>query len=240
VKKILALTTALFVALPMLFAGALADLQPDDIVGAWDLSSIKAEGVTLPAAEWGMEMTMVFNEDNTAIALMAGEEADEAGTWSIVDGKLYASANESDMVFTPVDDTLVVEEDGMKMVFGREKAEAEAVEISPARTDAALSDFNGTWNAYLAGYEGMVFPIEAFGLEMAMVIEGGKATLTSSGESIEMEGDVSAGVLTITAGDADDEAFSFSFTLHEDGTVSCVLEESITLYFQKMDRVIMS
>ena len=38
----------------------------------------------------------------------------------------------------------------MQMVFGREKAENEALVFTPVRIDVALVDFNGAWNAFYA------------------------------------------------------------------------------------------
>lgn len=226
-KKIVLLTTALVVTLAMLCAGALA-LEPGDVLGAWYLNGMEAEGFSVSPSALGMDITLVLNEDNTAAMQMPGQE-DAAGTWAIADGQLVVTVDGDGLALSLVDGDLVAEEDGMKMIFGKEKVDAEPVEASPARTDAALADFNGTWNAHLAVIEGMELPIDALGLEFGLVIEDGKATLSAFGVSDSMEGDVSGGVLTVSA----DGETTMTFTLHEDGTVSCVLEDAFTIIFQR-------
>jgi len=121
-------------------------------------------------------------------------------------------------------------------------ADLEPVDVSPVRTDAALADFNGTWNAYLAGSRNAMLPVEFIGIEFSLIIEDGKATLTMVHRGIptifHIEGDVSEGVL---AGDAVDETVSLSISLHEDGVLSSVLSapetETLNIYYQKAEDI---
>jgi len=227
-KKILALSTALVLALSLLCAGALA-LEAADIVGTWYLNLLEGDGMSVNPAVLGMEMAITLNEDNTADMQMSGQEGTH-GTWAIVDGQLIVTVDEDGLAFALVDGDLVGEEGDMKMIFGREKAEAEGA--SPARTDAVLADFGGTWEAFLADYEGMKVPVEMFGLEVIVAFEGGKGTMTTFGVTVELVGDVAEGVLTVAGTDAGEEV-SLSFLLHEDGTLSSVFEEGVTLFFQR-------
>jgi len=218
--------------------GAPAALDAAGIVGSWYLNVLETEGVALDPATIGLDMVMVFNEDHTALPFVDGQPADQFGRWVIVDGKVHASAdeneiaNEDGMVFTPVGGNLVVEENGMKMIFGREKAGAEPTGVPPVDTDAALADFNGTWSAYLMELEGTWVPLDSLDHSPTLVIEDGKVTLTLYEESLYLEGDVSEGVLTATAVD---DGSILSFSLQVDGIISFAMGPTTTLYFEKAD-----
>ena len=233
-KKTLVLATALVAIFSMLCVSALAALEPSEIIGQWYLNSIVMGDTPINPADFGMDMTMVLSEDNTVRMQMAGEE-DQAGTWAIVDGQAVLSVGESDddLIFTLADGILTAEQEDMMMVFGREKEETETIEIAPVRVDAALADFDGAWNAYLGDVDGIKLPVAAFGFDVSLAIDGGKVTVTAFGADQQLVGDVSAGVLTTTGEDSGDEPISMSFFLHEDGTLSCTFEETVTFYFLK-------
>jgi len=96
VKKFLALSTALVLALSLLCVGALADPNPADIVGTWKLSALEMMGASFDPAAFGMEVAMVLNEDNTAVMKMEGEE-DATATWAIVDGLVVITPDDEDL-----------------------------------------------------------------------------------------------------------------------------------------------
>ena len=208
--------------------------EPDDIIGVWYLTAVVIEGNTLNPDMLGMQVTMALAEDNTVVLQMTGEE-DATGTWAITDGLVVVSANETDRIFTLADGKLSAEQDGMRMVLGREKAGGEALIIAPIRTEATLSDFNGIWNAFYADYQGAQLPIEIFGIEVALTIENGVVNATLPEENIRLTGDVLAGVLTATGAGEEEgsDGVSMSLNLHEDGILSCAFDESLTLFFQQ-------
>ena len=174
---------------------------------------------------------MTLGENNMAVIQMTGEE-DATGTWALTDGLVVVSANETDRVFALAGGNLSAEEDGMQMVFGREKAEAEVLIMTPVRIDAALADFDGTWHAFYAEYQGAQLPIEIFG-EASLIIENGTVNATIAGDNIRMAGDVQAGVLSAAGADENGDSVTVSLNLHEDGIMSCALDESITLFFRR-------
>ena len=240
-KKTLALTTVVIITLSALCAGALAALEPSDVIGNWYLNSIMYGETPMSAATLGMEMTMELNEDNTAVMVMemSGVSNSTSGTWVIAGEEVILTQAEGggSQVLTLVNGSLSSEQDDGGMVFGRERIVEEPIVIAPVRTDAVLADFNGEWTAYLAESAGMMLPADVIGFEATLTIEDGKVTLAGSGfgESQQLEGDVSEGALTAVQVDAGGGTFSMSFNLHEDGTVSSVFLEAITLYFQKAD-----
>ena len=77
----------------------------------------------------------------------------------------------------------------------------------------------------------MRIPIEAFGIDASMTINDGIVNANIGG-SAKLTGDVLAGVLTVSGVDEGGKDVVMPLTLHEDGIMSCVLDESLTLYFQ--------
>jgi len=75
-------------------------------------------------------------------------------------------------------------------------------------------------------------PAEALGYEVVLTFEDGKVTVAALGSTMQLEGDVSEGILTADGLNEDGEATSITFILHEDGTVSCSSLDVVTLYFQ--------
>jgi len=229
-KKIQTLAIAFILTLAMLCTAALA-LEPADILGTWYLNAMEVDGMSMNPAMFGMELAMTLEEGGTARMQMSGED-DTMGTWVIDGDEVTIEMDGEGLVFTIEDGNLVASEDEMKMVFGKEQAEDTSAEIAPARTDAVLADFNGTWNAYLADFEDMKLPIELLGIEVTLVIEDGNVVMTVSEDTLELAGDVSEGILMATGEDAG-EAVTMAFSLHEDGVLSCIFEDAFLLYFQK-------
>ena len=114
-----------------------------------------------------------------------------------------------------------------------ERAEAEALIMTPVRADAALADFDGTWYAFYGDYQGAQIPIEIFGIEASLIIENGTVNATIDGETIRLTGDVLAGVLTAAGTDEDGDSVTVSLNLHEDGIMRCALDESLALFFRR-------
>jgi len=56
------------------------DMTAEKVVGTWNLSKAKANGITLPASQLGFEMSFTFNEDGSASMLYEGETTNDL-TW---------------------------------------------------------------------------------------------------------------------------------------------------------------
>jgi len=170
-KKILALATALILTLSVLCTGALADLDPADIVGTWYLSTLEFGDTVVVPAEHDMEIVFVLYEDFTALARATYDE-DAEGTWGIVDGRVaLILADEDDGYFkvtlTLIDGNLVeVEEDGTKSTYRK------VVEDTSALAASALepSDIVGSWYLNVVKTdEGADLDPVVVGLDMVMV-----------------------------------------------------------------------
>lgn len=243
-NKRISIILTLALALTLLCGGAQLAFASSEVAGTWYLNNMEMEGMSIAPASMGMEMTITLNEDNTALIQISGEE-DETGTWTLEGDQVSITSGEETLSLTLSEGALTVEEDGMKMIFGQEKVEAEAFVAAPVRTGVALEDFDGVWSATTLDMMGMQMPVASMGMEMTLSIEGGKAqvTATSEGEDeqSEMTGSLADDVLTLSAPAAEGEdAETMALKLHEDGTMSYSEEMdgedgSVTLYFQKVE-----
>ncbi|MCL1796389.1 MAG: hypothetical protein FWG37_05825, partial [Clostridia bacterium] len=205
-----------------------AAVERDDFLGVWYVIAIEINGVTMDAAEVGMEMSMDLRMDNSA-HLYSSMNGNSVGSWAKKDGQVILTTENGDSnVLLFAGDTVSIVQDEGAMTFGREKPAAVATE-SPIRTVSLLSDFDGVWNAVNMRTEGMLVPVEAMGFAVSMRIENGAAVISLGDQSAIMQGAFHEGVLELVG----EDGVAFRAAFHEDGTVSVVFDDSTTLYFQK-------
>lgn len=226
-KKIAALLLFLFML------GSLATAETVDYAGVWYLVSAESGGIPFNPADIGMEMVMTLNADGTGVITMSGEE-DKAATW-VSDGEiLTVTAKEQPRVFTlTADGQLVAENEGSKLIFGREAA---APGFVPAAEIAApdVAAFNGTWTITTVNVGGMYVPFSAMaqaGLEdAAVVIQDGIVMSLGAQET----GTFADGKLEIAS--QIEGMAGKSFSLLEDGTLAMTYME-IVFYCAKAEDV---
>ena len=205
----------------------------EDIVrfgGLWYLNTIGQDGMTMSAADIGMEATMQLNEDGTALLVL---DEEEAGTWTLDGGVLTVSAEASgDMAFTEEDGLLSASQDGMTMTFGREPAQPGYAPGQP-REDAALADFNGTWECRYVTIYDMTVPVEMFGDSLADMLDMESLTFEIRDGDVRMLGvdaivpfDFADGVLSTQAD------MSLAMKLLDDGMMACDVNDG-TLYLER-------
>ena len=89
--------------------------------GTWKLSALEMEGISIAAAEFGMEMDLTLNSDGTC-AMYDGEET-RTGAWTMIDGAAWL---EGSTMTIDAEGRLCMEEEGASMYFVREGAQAPA------------------------------------------------------------------------------------------------------------------
>ena len=233
-KKILSAVLVLALSLSVLCMTALA-LEESDVLGTWYLNAIEMNGTSMSPAAMGMEMAITFKEGGIATMSMSGEEADE-GTWKIENDMVIA---DNDMSLAFVDGTLVVEQDGMKMVFAQEKAEAETVEIAPVRNATDLAEFDGEWIATIVETEGAQLPLGMLGMEMKLSISAGAVKISVDeamelGDAPEMQGELKDGALVVSFAAFGTEAVEQTLLLHENDMISFVVDVMGAIYFERV------
>ena len=209
-KKLLATLLALTMLVSAVVCGAVAETA--DITGEWY------------GSVFGMSMTLTLHEDGTYTMSMAGEEA-EPGTWSF-DGTTLTldEGSEGESAFAYDGESLSASMEGMDFVFTREPIAT--FEPAPARTDAALEEFSGSWNATTIGIMGMYISPDVIGAGISLDIDGTTVVMTiiqedSEPEAVTVEATFADGVLTVADPTSTEESSTFwTLSLLEDGTMS--------------------
>ena len=235
-KRILALTTALIMALAVPRAGALASPAASDIIGTWYFNAIEVEGVVM-TMDTGIEMTVTFAEDNTVLKQKTGED-DVEGTWTIQDDQIIIKTGDTPEYFEWSDGKLITEGYGMRVIYGREKPIYEPVELSPICIDTALEDFDGDWAGYALYMDGQMVPlVMALIFEASMEIDGGNITYTIASDTLfkrDYTGVIENGALIATAQeDVSDDMATLTLSIREDGTLSVDFPDDVHILFKK-------
>ena len=118
------------------------------LAGTWYLNSIEMEGTGMSSAANGEDIVIVFEEDKTARVIIPGEE-DKVATWSVVDDRVILHSDETgDIAFTLTNSSLFIEQDGITLVFGKEKPDRGITNlIKSAAIPELASGFEG-WEVF--------------------------------------------------------------------------------------------
>lgn len=232
-KKIVAVMLLLLLCM----GAALAEQV--EITGTWYLNEIGEGDVFLHPSAIGKEMSLTFNEDHTAVMDESGTQAN--GSWDLQDGRVVLTFADSSLYFDIKGNDMVMQVDTVSMIFGKEKLSSEVMMFAPGaiNAEAAMEDYNGTWNAVLADMLGMQLPVADMGMTMQITVEDGNITvLNGQGEEAsEAHGAavVQNGTLIVLV-DGDTEAVPFQ--LHESGLMSMRTDIGggliMGIYFEKL------
>lgn len=209
-KKLLATLIALMMLVSAAVCGAAAETA--DIAGEWY------------GTVFGLSMTMTLKEDGTYTMSMADEEA-EPGTWSF-DGTTLTldEGSEGETAFAYDGESLSANMEGVDFVFTREPIAT--YEPAPARADAALEEFSGSWDATTIGMMGMYFSPDMIDAAISLSIDGTTVVMTilqadSEPEAVTVEAAFADGVLTMAdPSSTEDSSVQWILSLLEDGTMS--------------------
>ena len=222
-KKILSVLLSAAMILAMLCGGAFAEAA--DVTGEWYGSL------------FGIAMTLTVNEDGTYVMDM-GDDDPTDGTWRL-DGEtmIMDEGSEEEIAFASDGESLYAEVEGLEFLFTREPVEV--FEAAPARTDAALEEFAGTWNCTLVDMMGMQVPPEMAEMELTLTIDGENVCMIMGifGEptDVDLTGEFADGTLTVTVPSEYEggEDSVFTIPLLEDGSMSVttlLMEEELVFY----------
>lgn len=188
-KKLVALLLALMLCLGVALA------EDADIIGTWYLNEVASNGMSFDPATLGLDVTMTFDEDEKATTV-SGEET-TVSYWRKNGDEYFTPFNDGLLVFAPQDGNLVGEMDGVQMTFGRERAEVEVYDFGEAKTDAAMEDYNGFWDAVEVEMLGMQLPMADVGLTMQMMVQDGTVVISDGNNTGGSEASFEEGVLVI-------------------------------------------
>lgn len=187
---------------------------------------------------YGLIATMELRADNTVTIDFVGDIQD--GTYTFDGANLVLSLGDSGEdnmgIYDPETQTISVDEG--TFIFGRD--EIIPFEPAPARAEAAIQDFTGTWETIKVGTQGLYIDPAGAGVSLDAIIVGESVNLTmyygEEGFEMPLVGVLADGVLTagITTDDGSGNTSSVSFDIRvlEDGTLSALFIEGgdITFY----------
>ena len=145
--------------------------------------------------------------------------------------------SDEEIAFAYDGESLYAEVEGLEFLFTREPVEV--FEAAPARTDAELEEFAGTWNCTLVDMMGMQVPPEMAEMELTLTIDGANVCMIMGifGEptDVDLTGEFADGALTVTVPSEYEggEDSVFTIQLLEDGSMSVttlLMEEELVFY----------
>ena len=247
-------------ALAMLCACAAAETA--DVTGTWYLAESYNEKFDLDCVQMGLDATLTLQPDGTVEMdaqweFMSRIWEDEVGPdettdeeppaeirWKMDGDKvILIYKNNETRELTLVDGNLVEIEDEFDttQVYTREKPVLNYFDPGAPLTDAALEDFDGTWNAAIINMGGWEVTAEELSLKMTVELSGGSGTITDSSADLRkpqiytVTGELADGVLTVTEEAAEtDTPAVITLTLCDSG-VMVYFDGSDTLYFERAE-----
>ena len=197
--------------------------------GTWYLTQMSMGGQVYMPADLGMEMSLVLNDDGTA-AMLSSFEDESAGVWHAEENTAVITINDSEAVFTLLEDgTLWAEEEGQALVFSRQASSGPSFVPAAERTDAALEDFSGEWQAAYLMMDGIALPAD-----FPELLDSWPTLFGSTDQTIRIDGENvvcfgQEGEYTFQNGrlvqassipNGDNGTMDEVLTLHEDGRLS--------------------
>lgn len=140
-----------------------------DYTGTWHLQKVEAEGLSLSAADLGLDIVLVLGEGGRGSMSFGGEE--EAIEWRLGDDTITLKMTDDEGELAIQGETLVLEDDGTLMIFGRDEASPGNVNlIAPPRADAVLADFVGEWRSAYFTLQGVTITAAEAGLDIVITV----------------------------------------------------------------------
>ena len=215
----------------LLICMAIPTMAEEEITGDWYLKTMKSGDQEYDAASIGYVIVMTLNADGSAVMTMPGQEP-VTGTWTLEGNKITVTANDAPVEGTVSEGAIILEQDGMKMVFTRD--EVSAITLAEVKAAESAEEFYGNWTSVYVEMEGMVMDIS--------VVEMGVPNVTISETGMEFF-DEEDGILTLilkmnkleapvfaegkltakAAADAVNADFSIDAELLEDGMLKLTL-----------------
>lgn len=137
-----------------------------DFAAYWVLSSVEIGGESRDAAELGLNAYMELYDDGYCVMVM--DDQMQEGSWTMTETGIQTT--DADGVvesMTYVDGALVVEQDGVKMIFVQETYAAPMSGLTAA-------DFDGDWVFSYVEVLGQMYDAAEIGMEIELHISEGK------------------------------------------------------------------
>ncbi|MGN1019884.1 MAG: leucine-rich repeat protein [Aristaeellaceae bacterium] len=195
--------------------------EGEPFLGIWYAQTMEMDGSVYSMADFGLFMTLTFNEDGTVVSYDGEEEYTTA--WTVSDGTALVDA----MTLTLLPDgTLCLEDESGNVIFTRD---SDAIAIASGVADARPvgeegEPFLGDWYAQTIEMDGSVYSLSDIGLFMTLTFnEDGTVVVFDGEEEDTTAWSVSDGVALVEA---------MTLTLQPDGSL-CLADESGNIIFTR-------
>lgn len=226
----------------LLICMAIPTMAEEDITGDWYLKTMKSGDQEYDAASIGYVIVMTLNADGSAVMTMPGQEP-VTGTWTLEGNKITVTADDTPVEGTVSEGAIILEQDGMEMVFSRD--EVSAITLAEVKAAESAEEFYGNWTCVYLEMEGKVMEISIVGMGVPSVaisengmefFDEGDGTLTLVLKMNKLGAPVFAeGKLAVkAAADALNPNFTVDAELLEDGMLKLTLvsnDSPMILYF---------
>ncbi len=226
----------------LLICMAIPTMAEEEITGDWYLKTMKSGDQEYDAASIGYVIVMTLNADGSAVMTMPGQEP-VTGTWTLEGNKITVTADDTPVEGTVSEGAIILEQDGMKMVFTRD--EVSAITLAEVKAAESAEEFYGNWTCVYLEMEGKVMEISIVGMGVPSVaisengmefFDEGDGTLTLILKMNKLGAPVFAeGKLAVkAAADALNPNFTVDAELLEDGMLKLMLvsnDSPMILYF---------
>jgi len=226
----------------LLICMAIPTMAEEDITGDWYLKTMKSGDQEYDAASIGYVIVMTLNADGSAVMTMPGQEP-VTGTWTLEGNKITVTADDTPVEGTVSEGAIILEQDGMEMVFSRD--EVSAITLAEVKAAESAEEFYGNWTCVYLEMEGKVMEISIVGMGVPSVaisengmefFDEGDGTLTLILKMNKLGAPVFAeGKLAVkAAADALNPNFTVDAELLEDGMLKLMLvsnDSPMILYF---------
>ncbi len=169
----------------LLICMAIPTMAEEDITGDWYLKTMKSGDQEYDAASIGYVIVMTLNADGSAVMTMPGQEP-VTGTWTLEGNKITVTADDTPVEGTVSEGAIILEQDGMEMVFSRD--EVSAITLAEVKAAESAEEFYGNWTCVYLEMEGKVMEISIVGMGVPSV------AISENGMEFFDEGD---GTLTL-------------------------------------------
>ena len=184
--------------------------------GVWVMTGMVANGVEMGVdtmSMFGLTLTLTLNADGTCVVDGMGQK--ESGTWQATANGVAITDPTETLEFAYVDEMLVTEQGGAKMMLTREGAAPAIVEAAEAAvlTGVPAEAFEGKWELATAVVFGMELTADDMGTYLNLDLKAGAGIYTESD----------------AAGEALELPVTYTVTEAETGTVLALLYQDATM-----------
>lgn len=200
----------------------------DELIGAWTLAGASSSGIELTPEELGMEMSVVLNDDFTAVISVVtadSSEEDTGSSWGLTATGATLTDSTGDSLSMYLEDGLLVLDDNAGTLIYLAPADASAV-AAPAEAEKYL----GLWVTAGVLESGVEKTAEEFGSNLTVEFLADYTLNMNASSQGESEDDVGTWALTETGVALTDSSGTVIYAQMENGRLALDFGDNNMIY----------